>query len=203
MKHIARLLLFVVIPTIGFSQENSQPRFLLEGTGLLTKFDGIEYRQGGGLNFDYFLGKKVSTHYVAYFGPNYFELSPGVVTVPFVLLMLGDEIHFDNLQEFGAFLFLFAISFENIALHFNLSDKMVLSPSISLFRMRYFYEDISAERRNYLCMSGSAGIKLNQKIGKRLTVGAFAEGNMLYTGGNPIGFTTGFTIGFYFPKKDQ
>lgn len=203
MKRLFISVLIILI-CIQLFQQEYRPRFLIEGTGLFTDFSNINYRQGGGASFDIFLGKKVSTHYVAYFGKNYCEISPGVVSIPFLLAMANDDDEdTGTLEGLGIALFLVAISFENISMHFKLSENVFLSPSISLFRFKYFYDENNTYRKEFLSVSGGAGLKINQRIGRYVTMGAFTEGSILYTKNNPLGFTAGINVGVYLPGRNE
>jgi hypothetical protein len=200
-----KLILFFVISVLfytGYAQDSEPPKFLIEGSGLFTDYSHVQYRQGAGANFDFFLGEHVSTHYVAYFGRDYFEFSPGIIGLPLALLMLSSDNGIESLEDLGFTLFLFAISFENMSFHIKLNDDLYLSPSFNLLRFKYFFEENNNENKNYLCASGGVGIKLNQRIGSNLTIGAFAEAGVLYTKGNPFGYSTGINIGFYLPGRN-
>lgn len=193
---------FLLVVCFPLYQQETTPRFLLEGTGLYTDFNNIEYRQGGGASFDIFLGKRVSTHYVAYFGKNYCEISPGVISIPLLLAMASDDDDdTETLEGLGFALFLVAVSFENISLHYKISENISVSPSLSLFRIRYFFDENNAERQTYLSMSGGLGLKINQKLGKYFTIGAFSEAAVLYTKEYPLGFSAGISLGVFIPRK--
>lgn len=212
MKFILFFSLLILLEGFAFSQEkidpeqetkeNYSPTFLIEGAGLITNFQNYEPRQGYGGSFDLFLGKKVSTHYVAYFGNNYCEFSPGLVAMPVIAIMLVGDSEFNSLEELGLFAVLLASSFENIALHFNLGENMELSPSFSLCRIRYFFNENNAGT-SFLCASGGLGLKINQRVGRFINVGAFAEGNVLYKETYPLGFTTGVSLGIHLPGGEK
>lgn len=164
---------------------------------------------GLGANFHFYFGPHFGTRYTAVFGNNYFEFSPGIIGIPFLILSLKSnqddegEINDENNGGGWIWLFLLATAIENPEAHFALSDKLELSPSISFLRMKYMFKPQPVESDEIISFSGSLGLTLEYFKTRNLTFSAYVEGSVVYTNYYPIGINAGITMGYTFRSKDQ
>ncbi|MFC2136840.1 hypothetical protein ACFLTE_01565 [Bacteroidota bacterium] len=201
MQKIIYTIIFLFVIFSIQAQAQKKP-YLIQLSGNYTNFQNIQPRLGYGLTMNGFWSDKFSSQYMLNFRANYFELSTSIISIPLLFAISGDDEE-GTLQDLGAFIILFAISFENFAFHFPLNENFELSPSVSLLRLKYFFDEDAPDRKEYLTFSGSLGCQLNQKIGQYFNLGYFIEGSKLYTGNSPVGLNAGIRFGAYFPIKDK
>ena len=149
---------------------------------------------GGGLNFQVFLGRRISVNGDLAAGKDYFHLGVGSIFIPVWFLLSDDGI--GSLDDIRILL----LSLEHTAIHFPLKNKTEISPYISLLRYRYTYTKTGTFNKNrtvgQFCFA--TGIRLDKYIG-RFTLTPYAEYNIGYKD-RISGFIGGINLGVYFPN---
>jgi hypothetical protein len=156
----------------------------------------------GGVKFQVFLGKRISLDTDFVFGKDYIHGGPGVIAIPFWLLIFnqsGLEVEGDDF--FAGFLIMVVagvLSFEHVSYHIPLKNDWELSPYVSLLRFKQFTppENMNFEGGQF---SFATGIQMDKYIG-RFFISPYAEYNIGYRD-RISGFNAGVGFGISFPAN--
>jgi hypothetical protein len=157
-------------------------------------------RAAGGMNFQIFLGKKVSLDADLLVGKNYVHAGPGVIALPFWLLLFSSSDSFEDqdIKNFFIMVALGVLSLEHTSYHFRLDDNLELSPYISFLRYRinHIVTETKSKDEQFVF---ATGIHINKYLG-RFFISPYAEYNIGYND-KLSGFNAGVGIGMSFIAK--
>jgi len=156
----------------------------------------------GGLKIRMFLGEHVSFDSGFLFGKDHGQFGIGTLGIPIWLLGFSFSSEDGNplvqILVFGA---LMLLSAEHIAYHIPASNRVDISPYVSLLRIKDFGNlDESVSPDGYQsAVSFALGLEINTYL-KRFVVAPYVDYNVAYQG-DPKGFNFGINLGYYFPSR--
>lgn len=193
-----KILIAFCILLMTLSIVNAEPfetgdlMFQASGTVGYRSNDDVYF--GGGILGSYLLTDYFSIQFVAVGGPQWVELSSGVILFPLGILSVihGDKNDSGSDVLLGMLLLLSIL--ENPSFHIPIGDVVDFSPSVHLLRFHY------SKSLNFQ-IKGGIGLALNIIPKKRLVTSLYGEGDITYSKNPSFGIRTGIRVGIKFPTN--
>jgi len=183
------------LPSRHFKGEKT---FSLSPNIIDTRSHGVSV--AGGLKFQIFLTERISLDADLVAGKRYFHGGPGVIALPYWLLMYKqDQVIFDGEGGFTMFLVMIAagvMSFEHVSYHIPVKNDWEVSPYISLLRFKQ-YTTANGISDDGGQLSFATGVQADKYFG-RFFLSPYIEYNVGYRDGIG-GINSGIGFGISFP----
>lgn len=158
----------------------------------------------GGLKLRMFLNKRISFDADLVLSRGYAHFGLGLLGLPAWYFVFKPNKNTSNSQSVSTILAMAAImllSAEHTAYNIPVTNKMEISPYVSVLRFKSLYNNSSknSDDSNEFQVSFAAGLEVN-KYFKKFILSPYVEYNIGYYDHIP-GFYTGIYCGFYFPSN--